>query len=492
MHAVNGVTGFVIIVSSFMIQVISFGISSSIGIYNMEYLDYFTNDAIAVSLVSAINIGFFQAAGPLVSFLMTVIEHRTIVLIGSLLGFIGLVVIPWLPTLEYLYIFQGALTGIGYCFVFVPSQVLSGLYFDKGRSLATGIVTSGSGLGTAIFPILAGNLIRLYSWKGSILIFSGISLNLFVFGGLLRPLPEVSKAQIEVEEKISALSTKALKKPLKNFRVFTSFCFDVFFINNICYNLCACILLSFGPEFFTTKGLTNIDAAFQLTIAGITTFIGAIIGGIVGNIQSFNRFGMYMTSNILEGIAVMLFPLVHGFGAISTIAAIFGLFFGICLGLLVMVTIDILGAESMGDGIGYLMLANGIGAFLGPVLAGTLKEMTGDYLSSFYVAGGVSICGGVLMLLIPLKIVLARWYDTVWNITSPPDELPFKKGQKSEDYNKQNRSHKGESLKKGEENLSYENLTFPAEEVEDEAYVKLTVKSDSPNLEAEVHESTRL
>ena len=265
------------------------------------------------------------------------------------------------------------LSGIGYCFVFIPSQVLSGLYFDKGRSLATGIVTSGSGLGTAIFPILAGSLIELYAWKGSILVIAGLSLNLFVFGALLRPLPELSKAQIDIEEKISALSTKALKKPLKNFRVFKSFCFDVFFVNNICYNLCACILLSFGPEYFTTKGLSNIDAAFQLTIAGISTFIGAIIGGVVGNIQTFNRFGMYMTSNIIEGIVVMCFSLVEGFGAISSLAAMFGLFFGICLGLLVIVTIDILGAESMGDGIGYLMLANGIGAFIGPVIAGIYK-----------------------------------------------------------------------------------------------------------------------
>ncbi|XP_041364091.1 monocarboxylate transporter 13-like [Gigantopelta aegis] len=432
MHAANGAVGYVVIISSFLIQVIAFGVCSSIGIYNMEYLDYFTNDAVAVSFVAAINIGCFQLTGPLVSFLMTVLEYRTIVLIGSLLSFIGLIVIPWLPTLEYLYIFQGALTGIGYCFVFVASQVLSSLYFDKGRSLAAGIVTSGSGFGTAVFPILVGYLVEFYSWKGSIYIVAGISLNLLVLGGLLRPLPEAAKNRIVAEETVIALTTKTRKKPLKNFRVLTDFCFDVLFINNICYNMCACILIAFGPEYFTTIGLSKIDAAFQLTLSGLATFLGALVGGVLGNINCLNRFGMYMVSNIFEGLAAGLFPLVSGLDAITTLSVTFGFCFGVCLGLLVMVTIDVLGPESIGDGLGYLMLANGFGAFLGPILAGYLKQKTGSYRSSFYLAGGVSISGGVIILLILLKTLLAKRHDAAHS-SDVPGEFSFI-GKENEGY----------------------------------------------------------
>jgi MFS family permease len=51
---------------------------------------------------------------------------------------------------------------------------------DKHRSLATGIVTSGSGLGGMIFPILVHYLIEYYGWKGSMFILAGLMLQCVV------------------------------------------------------------------------------------------------------------------------------------------------------------------------------------------------------------------------------------------------------------------------------------------------------------------------
>ena len=114
--------------------------------------------------------------------------------------------------------------------------------------------------------------------------------------------------------------------------------------------------------------------------------------------------------------------------------------------------------------------------------------MTGNYVSSFYFAGVVSICGGALMIFIPLKIILAKWYDNVWNIINPPDELPFKKGQESV-CDKQFGSHSGGGLKKGQENLSYDDLKATEE---DDSNVRLVLNSDSPEHRGQVQESTRL
>ena len=62
----NSYRGLFVILSAFMIQFISFGISLSIGVYNVEFLDYWNNrSTVAVSLIGAINIGFFLGAGML-------------------------------------------------------------------------------------------------------------------------------------------------------------------------------------------------------------------------------------------------------------------------------------------------------------------------------------------------------------------------------------------------------------------------------------------
>lgn len=74
--------------------------------------------------------------------------------------------------------------------MFIPAIIVVGLYFDKRRALATGIATSGSGLGTFAYAYLTDILLRTYGWRGTILILGGILLNVIVCGLIFRPLVE--------------------------------------------------------------------------------------------------------------------------------------------------------------------------------------------------------------------------------------------------------------------------------------------------------------
>ena len=46
-------------------------------------------------------------------------------------------------------------------------MIAVGYYFEKKRSLATGISVSGSGVGTFLFAPLATYLIEAFGWKGA-------------------------------------------------------------------------------------------------------------------------------------------------------------------------------------------------------------------------------------------------------------------------------------------------------------------------------------
>lgn len=52
-----------IVFSAFMIQVISFGTAGAIGLYNIEFIEYFNVGAAEVSLIGSINLGVFLGAG---------------------------------------------------------------------------------------------------------------------------------------------------------------------------------------------------------------------------------------------------------------------------------------------------------------------------------------------------------------------------------------------------------------------------------------------
>ena len=97
---------------------------------------------------------------------------------------------------KWRYSIQFFILGIGFGMMYLPSIVSVGLYFDKKRSLATGIAVCGSGIGTFIFSPVLEFLSEIYNWRGVLMIVAGIILNGAVCGMLIRPLkPELMKTK---------------------------------------------------------------------------------------------------------------------------------------------------------------------------------------------------------------------------------------------------------------------------------------------------------
>ncbi|KAJ8299269.1 hypothetical protein KUTeg_023329 [Tegillarca granosa] len=55
--------GVVVVFSACMIQVLTFGIATSIGLYNIELLEYYGSSTAETSMIGSINIGVFLGAG---------------------------------------------------------------------------------------------------------------------------------------------------------------------------------------------------------------------------------------------------------------------------------------------------------------------------------------------------------------------------------------------------------------------------------------------
>jgi hypothetical protein len=71
------------------------------------------------------------------------------------------------------------------------------MYFERLRSLATGIAVCGSGFGTLIFAPIVNYLISTYQWQGALLVISGIVFFCSIFGAMFRPLKPI---KIEKED----------------------------------------------------------------------------------------------------------------------------------------------------------------------------------------------------------------------------------------------------------------------------------------------------
>lgn len=83
----------------------------------------------------------------------------------------------------------------------MPASVMVGYYFERRRGIAAGIATSGAGFGMLVLSPLAAFLVDEYSWKGTLIILAGVSLNCIACGALMRPLVE-PKTETNADEVI--------------------------------------------------------------------------------------------------------------------------------------------------------------------------------------------------------------------------------------------------------------------------------------------------
>lgn len=210
----GGLRGLVIVFSAFMVQVLAFGNYACVGIYTVHLLEEFEGNAVGVSLISSIHFAVLLGFGPVTSFLMGLLSARMLCLTGAALVFIGIFCTPLLVYLPTMYIFFGVFAGLGGCLIYLPSHVLSGLYYDKYRSLAVGVATAGQGMAAILMPPVVGLLIETFTWRGSLVILAGIDFHLFIFALLMIPPPHTKTA--EQLQKLSQEEQNALSDSATN------------------------------------------------------------------------------------------------------------------------------------------------------------------------------------------------------------------------------------------------------------------------------------
>ncbi|KAG9318805.1 major facilitator superfamily domain-containing protein [Chiua virens] len=158
----GGTAAWCTIIGATLIQFCGFGYTMSFGIYQDYYtLYYLTNkSSSAISWIGSIN-AFLTTAVGLVSGLLYDRGYFYHLLIGgSLLQSFNLFMLSLTQPGQYYQIFlaQGIGLGISQGFLYVPTLSVLSHYFQKRRTFAMSLVTSGSSLGAIIHPIMLNYL----------------------------------------------------------------------------------------------------------------------------------------------------------------------------------------------------------------------------------------------------------------------------------------------------------------------------------------------
>ena len=84
---------------------------------------------------------------------------------GAIISALSIFISTFSPNVYCLMIFYGVLGGLGLGLMYVPAVTAVGYWFEKKRSLVTGISTCGSGFGTIVLAPVVTALEGSLGWQ---------------------------------------------------------------------------------------------------------------------------------------------------------------------------------------------------------------------------------------------------------------------------------------------------------------------------------------
>lgn len=269
-------------------------------------------------------------------------------------------------------------TGIGQSFVNIGTVVSIGYYFQRQRTLATGVILVGTGLGIVIFPPLIRLLIDYYGLDGAFLVLGGISFQTCVFGAFLRP----HEAELERKQILSQQAQVGLRHLCSITNICNSVLEYLTLLTNPAFALMCCSILCWSsginsctlllPNYYISTGSSSTEAAFLMSIFGIgstlsriLTGMAAVEGGIDGKLVYFGSWG-------IVGVLTLCFPAMgEDFAGKVSYTFLIGLYSAGTFVLLSQIAVDIVGLGKFASALGMEMFVTGVGFLVGPIFSST-------------------------------------------------------------------------------------------------------------------------
>ncbi len=391
--------GYIVVAAALLIVIIAHGAQYTFGIFFKPILTEFGWTRGATSGAFSLYLLLWGFLSIFVGKLNDSFGPRIVMIVcGFFLG-LGYLLMSQISVIWQLYLFYGLIIAIGMSGAWVPLISTIPRWFVKRRGMMTGIVTSGSGIGTILLSLVASRLIPDHGWRLSyIIVGSGVLVLLMLAAQFLRRDPhQIGQLPYGVNE----VEEESLNLLPRGFSLQEAIHTSQFWM------VCA-VFFCFGFNLYTII-VHIVPHAIELGISPIIAAnIVAIIGGVnaAGRIiigSACDRIGnkrCLIISFILIAVALVWVIAAKEVWMFYLFAIIFGFGYGGLAALESLVPAELFGLRSLGVIIGVAMFSSTVGGAIGPVLAGSIFDITSSYQLAFLICAGVSIIGLILSLLL--------------------------------------------------------------------------------------------
>ncbi len=328
-------------------------------------------------------LAFFAVLMPLTGPLLDKFGPKLFTILGGVIVGIGWILGGKATSMSQLAIYYGVIGGIGVGIAYNCPIGVAGRWFPDKRGLAVGLTVLGFGLSAFITAPLARAIIAS---SGPLAALSQLGIAfLIIIAVLALPLKFPPAGWKPAGWNPPAAAAGAKADFTAGQMLSTSSFYGVwlcFIIGTLAGLMAIGVASSVGQEVFMLDAAT---AAMFVSIFAIFNGIGRpIFGALVDKLSARNAA---LLSFIIIFIAAILLGKFSGSGSSSLYGICFSLLW-LCLGGWLAIgpaaTGAYFGTKYYGPNYGIVFTAYGIGAIIGNLLAGKLRDLTGSYVSVFF------------------------------------------------------------------------------------------------------------
>jgi len=376
--------GYIVVAAALCIVTIAHGAQYTFGIFFKPILTEFGWTRAVTSGAFSLYLVLWGLFGVFVGRLNDSFGPRTVMTAcGFFLG-LGYLLMSQVNAVWQLYLFYGLIIAIGMSGTWVPLIATVPRWFFKRRGMMTGIVTSGSGIGTILLSLVVSRLISAYDWRLSyVIVGGGVLLLLMLAAQFLRHDPgQVGQlpyggSQPEKEDTGRQDNDFSLTEAIHT-RQFWMVC-----IIFLCFGFNLYTIMVHVVPHAIDLGVSSIIAANILAIIGGVNTIGRIAIGYASD-RIGNRLSL-IGSFVLMVLALYWVTVAGEVWMLYLFAVVFGFGYGGLAVLESTLPAELFGLRSLGTIVGVIACSFTIGGAIGPVLAGSIFDVTGSYQSAFLV-----------------------------------------------------------------------------------------------------------
>ena len=319
------------------------------------------------------------------------IGTKRIALFGALVLSTGIMSLSQQAELWAIYAIYFAIGGLGFASLFTPLLALVGLWFDRRKGLAVGIVTAGAAAGQGVAPVVIQSMISTSGWRHAMLYLGvGYLAILVPLLMLLRRPPVLVSATAEVsrsDDNLWGLAHRLTIPWLAFAGVFCCICMAVPIVHLVPLG----IDLGLLPE--TAAGLLS------------TLMVSAVFGRLFFGLLADRTGGLftYFVASLIQTSTVFWFTQTESLFALYAISVVFGFGFAGVMTSLLICAREAAPLRITGFAIAVVSTTGWVGMGIGSYQGGYFFDVTGDYTLSYTSA---AIAG-----LVNLSIVAAlAWF----------------------------------------------------------------------------------